>query len=123
MADHAELVRRFVASLEARDWETWTSLLSPDVVYEIPQTRERIRGRDDYLAFNQVYPGDWHLSPKVVLADGSHGVVWFDWRVGDEVASGMAFFEFDAGLISRVTDFWPESYEPPDHRPDFVEHW
>jgi hypothetical protein len=123
MADHAELVRRFVVALEARDWETWTSLLSAEVVYEIPQTRERIRGRDRYLAFNQAYPGDWHLTAKVVLADDTHGVVWFDWTVGDEHADGMAFFEFDDGLISRVTDFWPESYEPPDHRPDFVERW
>ena len=28
------------------------------MVYEIPQSRERIRGRDRYLQFNQEYPGD-----------------------------------------------------------------
>ena len=25
----------------------------------------------------------------------------------------MAFFEFAEGPITRVTDFWPEPYEPP----------
>ncbi len=123
MHEHNALVRRFVATLEARDWDAWTGLLSADVVYEIPQSRERIRGRDRYLAFNQAYPGDWHLVPKVVIADESHGVAWFDWTVGTEGAEGMAFFEFADGLISRVTDFWPESYDPPAHRPEFVERW
>jgi len=36
----------------------WAGLLHPAVVYEIPQSRERIRGRDRYLQFNQEYPGD-----------------------------------------------------------------
>ena len=44
-----ELVERFIASLEARDWDTWAALLDPVVVYEISQSRERIRGRDRYL--------------------------------------------------------------------------
>jgi ketosteroid isomerase-like protein len=58
MGGNGELAERFIASLEARDWEAWAALLDPDVVYEIPQSRERIRGRDRYLQFNQEYPGD-----------------------------------------------------------------
>src|SRR5215472_15693930 len=48
-----ELVERFITSLEARYWDTWAALLDPAVVYEIPQSRERIRGRDRYLRVNQ----------------------------------------------------------------------
>ncbi len=113
----------FVTSLEARDWETWADLLHADVVYEIPQSRERIRGRDRYLQFNQEFPGDWHLRSKVVIADEGRGVVWFEWRVGDDTDDAMAFFEFTDGLISRVTDFWPEPYEPPPGREHLVERW
>ena len=61
MGGNRELAERFIASLEARDWAAWAGLLHPAVVYEIPQSRERIRGRDRYLRFNQEYPGDWHL--------------------------------------------------------------
>ena len=39
MGGGTELVERFIASLEARDWEGWAALLHPDVVYEIPQSR------------------------------------------------------------------------------------
>ncbi len=116
-------MERFVASLEARDWDTWERLLHPAVVYEIPQSRERIQGRDRYLRFNQEYPGDWHLRPKVVIADERHGVVWFEWLLDGHSDDAMAFFEFADGLITRVTDFWPEPYEPPPGREHLVERW
>jgi SnoaL-like domain len=123
MSGNRELVERFISSLEARDWDAWTGLLHPAVVYELPQSRERIRGRDRYLRFNQEYPGDWHLRPKVTLADERHGVAWFDWLHDGGTGDGMAFFEFTDGLITRVTDFWPESYEPPPGREHLVERW
>jgi ketosteroid isomerase-like protein len=123
VSGNRELVERFIASLEARDWDTWAGLLHPAVVYEIPQSRERIRGRDRYLQFNQEYPGDWHLRPKVVIADEQHGVVWFEWRLDGRSDDAMAFFEFTGGLITRVTDFWPEPYEPPPGREHLVERW
>jgi hypothetical protein len=34
----------------------------------------------------------------------------------------MAFFEFADGVITRVTDFWPEPYEPPG-REHLAERW
>jgi hypothetical protein len=117
------LVERFIASLEARDWPAWAGLLHPDVIYEIPQSRERIRGRDRYLRFNQEYPGDWHLRPKIVIADERNGVAWFEWRLNDRTDDAMAFFEFSGELITRVTDFWPEPCEPPAGREHLVERW
>jgi SnoaL-like domain len=123
MAEHRELVERFISSLDSRDWEAWAALLHPDVVYEIPQTRERIRGRERYLRFNQEYPGDWHLHPKIVIADASHGVVWFEWFLDGDSDDAMAFFEFSDGLITRITDFWPQRYEPPAGREHLVERW
>lgn len=124
MADNRRSAAQFVAALEARDWQTWSALLHPDLVYELPQSRERIRGRERYLQFNRDYPGDWHLTAKVVLADAAHGVAWFGWTVGEEQAEGVAFFDFDGdGLITRVTDLWPEPYEPPPGREHLVERW
>lgn len=123
MGGNRELAERFIASLEARDWDVWAGLLHPAVVYEIPQSRERIRGRDRYLQFNQEYPGDWHLRPKVTIADERHGVVWFEWLLDGHADDAMAFFEFAGGLITRVTDFWPEPYEPPPGRGHLAERW
>jgi ketosteroid isomerase-like protein len=122
---HKAAVERFIDSLERRDWEAWATLLDPDVVYELPQSRERIRGRERYLRFNQEFPGDWHLELKAAIADERNGVAWFWWRVGAaEPGDAMAFFRFgDDGLITAVTDFWPEPYEPPSGREHLVERW
>jgi ketosteroid isomerase-like protein len=124
MVDNGDLVTSFLATLEDRDWTAWAALLDPDVVYEIPQTRERIRGRQHYLRFNQEYPGDWHLRPRVVIANGENGVAWFTWEVaGRPPADAMAFFTFDDGVVTTVTDFWPEPYDPPSGREHLVERW
>ena len=122
-----DLAERFVASLEARDWDGWVATMQPDVVYEVPQTRERIRGRDRYLQFNREFPGDWHLSPAVTVADDDHAVVVFRWRVGDaeeqEEQEAIVVFGFRDGLIATVTDFWPDPYEPPPGREHLTERW
>jgi hypothetical protein len=123
MAVTRELVELFILNLEARDWDAWARLLHPDVIYEIPQSRERIRGRDRYLTFNQEYPGDWHLRTKIIIADEYHGVAWFEWRLDDHADDAMAFFDFTDGLITRITDFWPEPYEPPPGRENLTERW
>ena len=109
-----DLAARFVEALEQRDWEALAELLDPDVVYEIPQSRERIRGRERYVRFNQEFPGDWHIAPRVVLGDEQNGSVLFDWIVdGNDPEPAIVYFEIKGGRITSVTDFWPEPYDPP----------
>jgi hypothetical protein len=50
-------------------------------------------------------------------------VVWFEWLLDGRTGDAMALFEFTDGLITRVTDFWPEPYEPPPGRGHLVERW
>jgi len=122
MTNSRTLAERFFATLEARQWDDFAALLDPDVTYEIPQSGERILGRDRYVQFNSEYPGDWHLTPKVVVADQDGASVWFDWTLGDgEHSDGVVFLQVSGGRITRVTDFWPEPYDPPPGRDHLVE--
>ncbi len=122
MMDSRKLAEQFFVTLEARDWNAFADLLDPDVVYEVPQSGERILGRDRYVQFNIEYPGEWHLTPKVVVADDAGAGVWFDWTLGDgEVSDAVVFFRTAGGLITRVIDFWPEPYDPPSGRDHLVE--
>jgi hypothetical protein len=86
----------------------------------VPQTSERITGKERYLSVNQEYPGDWQLSVTRLVADGSTAAASMNFTVGDERMVGVTFFELDGDLISRVTDFWPEPYEPPAGREHLV---
>ncbi|MCU7728441.1 nuclear transport factor 2 family protein [Actinoplanes sp. KI2] len=114
----------YVESLEQRAWSRLDALLAEDVVYEMPQTRERISGRSAFLQFNMEYPGDWHLRVRHVVADGSLAALWLDVRVGADGQDACVWVEIDEhGLINRITDYWPEPYDPPPGREHLVERW
>ena len=117
MSEGRELVAAFADRLEHRDWAGLAELLDEDVVYELPQTGERIRGRDRYITFNAEYPADWHLAPEIVLGDEHHGSLLFRWSVGGEWSLAVAFFVLEHGKITKIIDLWPEPYEPPPGRP------
>ena len=117
------LVYAFAEALDHRDWDAFTAVLSPDVVYELPQTRERIRGRERYVQFNAEYPGEWHVEPQLVIGDDHDGCLLFRWTLDDDSMLAVAFFEIDGDRIVKVTDFWPEPYEPPAGREHLVERF
>ena len=96
----ATLVASFADRMERRDWDGFRKVLHPEVVYELPQTRERIRGRDSYVTFNTEYPGDWHITPQVVLGNQQFGALLFEWTTdGSEPSLAVAFFEADDGRV------------------------
>ncbi|MDT0493156.1 nuclear transport factor 2 family protein [Kitasatospora albolonga] len=119
-------VEAYWATADTRDWDAFAATLADDVVYELPQTRERIHGKERYLRFNQEYPGDWHVRIERIVADaeGRQAAARTEVTVGPEQLHAIHFFTFDEqGLINGVTDFWPESYEPPAGREHLVERY
>jgi ketosteroid isomerase-like protein len=117
-------IERYWAVIEARDWAALGELLTDDVVYEMPQTRERIRGRETYLRFNAEYPGDWHLVVDRAHQDDRGGATWTTFTVGAESMPAATFFVFAPdGRIAGITDFWPEPYDPPAGREHLVERY
>jgi hypothetical protein len=123
-SDLRRTVETHWSSAEARDWTTFKTTLAEGVVYDLPQTRERIRGRAAFLRFNQEYPGDWHLRVQRIVADGEQVVTWLHATVGLKEMYAIAFFTGDEeGRITTITDFWPEAYEPPPGREHLVERY
>jgi hypothetical protein len=109
---------------EARDWGAFSALLAADVVYECPQTRERIRGREAYTRFNREFPGDWHLTIDRIVAGDDSAVTQTTFVLDGETMTGIAFLTFDAdGKIVKVDDYWPEPYEPPADRAHLSERY
>ncbi len=112
-ADH---VRRFFAVLDARDWDAVRTLVTDDLVYDVPQTRERIRGADAWVSFCVAFPGDWHLAAGRVVVDTGRreAAVVVDASSDGEPLLNLAFLRFDdVGRVTELVDWWPEPYEPP----------
>lgn len=119
-----EVVAAYWAAAEARDWATFGGLLADDVVYELPQTRERVRGRAAYVRFNAEFPGDWHLEVERIVGSGRQAASWIQFSGEGGAQPGLGFFDLDEqDRIVHIVDFWPEPYEPPPGREHLVERY
>ncbi|GAA2947905.1 MULTISPECIES: nuclear transport factor 2 family protein [Streptomycetaceae] len=119
-------VEAYWAAADARDWDAFAATLADDVVYDLPQSRERIRGKERYVRFNREYPGDWHVRIEQLVADGEgrQAAARTLVTVGLDRMHAIHFFTFDAeGRIATVTDFWPDPYEPPAGRDHLAERY
>ena len=126
MASAREVVDAYWAAAEARDWDSFGALVRDDVLYESPEGRERVRGREAYLRFNsEGFATDWHLTVERIIAAGSEAATLIRMRYPDgREQHGISFFELDENnLIARITDFWPVRYEIPASRAHLVERY
>jgi ketosteroid isomerase-like protein len=113
-----QVVADYWAAAEARDWAAFGALLADGVVYEAPQSRERVSGREAYIRFNaEGFPGDWHLAVQRIVSQGQTAVSMIQFTEEGTSQTGLCFFDLDEnGRIARITDFWPDPYEPPAGR-------
>jgi ketosteroid isomerase-like protein len=125
MNEAHQVVAAYWAAAESRDWEIFGNLVAEDVVYEAPQSRERVRGRTAYVRFNaEGFPGDWHLTVQRIIGEGGHAASWLEFSDAGERYPGLCFFDLDDdGRIARITDFWPESAEVPPSRAHLAERY
>jgi ketosteroid isomerase-like protein len=125
MTAAGDTVAAYWAAAEARDWDRFGALLTEDVVYEVPQTRERVRGRAAYLRFNaEGFPGDWHVAVERIVGGDQDAASVIQFTGADGSQPGLTFFGFGAdGLIKAITDYWPDPYEPPAGRAGLTERY
>jgi hypothetical protein len=91
--------------------------------YDVPQTREYIESGTGYLEMFRTWPGRWTVAVKHLACDGRKAICVIDFVVGADAMTGITVFEVTNGLIERVTDYWPEPYEPPvRHTPHLQRH-
>ena len=117
------VVERFWAAMAANDFRAAGELLHDDYVLTWPQSGERIRGRDNFVAVNEHYPaaGRWSFAVhRLVAGDGE---VASEVTVTDGAQTGRAitFSEVHDGRIVRQTEYWPDPFEGAAWRAPWVE--
>ena len=119
----AEAVRLLWERMEARDWEGVAAQVHPDAVVDWPNTGERMRGRENYLAVQRAYPEGWHIEVLGIVDAGDQ--VACEVRVDHEGERFYAasFFEVADGKIVSAVEYWSngEADEPPAWRAPWTE--
>ena len=121
--ENRQVVEQFWAAMDANDFRAAGNLLHDEYVLEWPQSGERIRGRDNFVAVNEHYPaaGRWSITLHKLVAD--EGGVATEVMVTDGVqaARAITFSELRDGRIVRQTEYWPDSFEAAEWRAQWVE--
>jgi ketosteroid isomerase-like protein len=121
--ENRRVIEAFWSRMADNDWRAAGELLHDDYVLDWPQSGERIRGRENFIAVNQHYPaaGRWLFTVHRIIAD-DRGVAT-DVSVTDGEQSGRAitFSELQDGRIIRQVEFWPDPFEPAAWRAQWVE--
>lgn len=119
--DCADVVRKLWDAFDRADFEAALPLLDDDFVCEWPQSRERIRGRDHFVAINRRYPGRWRISVRRLVASGSEVVTHCDVSDGRVTVPAISFFDVRNGRIARLVEYWPDPMEAQPWRAAWVE--
>lgn len=122
-ADTRELVERYWATMNRNDFWAVGDLLHDDFVLDYPQSGERIRGRENNSRLNAEYPsaGPWQFTVGRTLVDGDQATTDVRVRGAELDARVISFFEVRDGLIWRMTEYWPDPFDPPADRAHLVE--
>ena len=117
-----EVVLAFWKASESNDFHEATKWLSEDFECYWPQSRELIVGRENYAEINTNYPsnGTWRFHINSILCEGNRVVSDVDVTDGSVRARALTFHTVENDLITRQTEFWPETFDAPQWRRQWV---
>lgn len=117
------VIREFWRLMGTNDFHAVGRVLAADFVLEWPQSKERIRGADDFARMNVEYPtaGRWSFRINRLVASGEEVVTQVTVTDGTQHAEPVSFFTVRDGLIVRLVEYWPEPYAAPSNRAHLVE--
>ena len=93
-----------------------------DVVIDMPQSGERIRGRDKMKAMQDAYPGPPPtITVRRIVGSGDVWVVEARSDYGGRIYDVAMIIEFCEGKILRETRYYADPFEGPAWRTPWVE--
>lgn len=117
------IVERYWQAMNANDWRAASELLHDDYVLDYPQSGERFRGREHFIALNADYPaaGPWRFTVHRIVADAQKAVSDVGVTDGAMRARVVSFFELRDDAIWRMTEFWPDPFDAQAWRAPLAE--
>jgi ketosteroid isomerase-like protein len=140
-----EIVDRFLRALVEKDFDAQAALLADDFVDEMPQSGERTRGKANFRAISEHYPGGvgtidpktgrvvgaedrWVMGPSfnVLRIEGSGDTFTYAGTVtyaGGDLWHMIAIVQLRDGKIARSMTWFAAPFEAPEWRAPYVERF
>jgi len=114
--------RLFAGGKDALSAEAEYQLRHEDYVMEMPQSGERIRGREAMRSMQEAYPTPPAITIRRVAGSGSLWVLEGVNDYGDDVWHVILVLELDhEGRFVRDTRYYSQPFDPPAWRAQWVE--
>ena len=120
-----EVVENYWLAMQTNDFAKASEWLSENYELTWPMSGERIIGQDNFVAVNSYYPanGEWRFVINSLLADGEEVVSDVSVTDGVVKARAITYSTVKNNLIVKQLEFWPEPYEAPIWRKQWVEYY
>jgi hypothetical protein len=117
------IVREFWRLMATNDFHSVKAVLAEEFVAEWPQSKERIRGGENFARMNAEYPasGCWQFTINRLLASGESVVTQVSVSDGRQSAEPISFFTVIAGKVTHLVEYWPEPFVAAENRCHLVE--
>jgi ketosteroid isomerase-like protein len=121
--NNKQILENFWSTMETNDFYAASQLLHDDYTLEWTQSGERIVGRENFAAINTNYPaeGKWHFEINQIVAEGDIVVTDISVTEGKITGRAITFSTIRDGKIWKQIEFWPDPFEAPAWRAQWVE--
>jgi limonene-1,2-epoxide hydrolase len=117
------VVREFWRLMASNDFHSVKAVLAQEFIMDWPQSKERIRGAENFARMNAEYPttGRWQFRINRLVASAGEVVTQVSVTDGTQSAEPVSFFTVVGGKITRLVEYWPESFAAPENRRHLTE--
>jgi hypothetical protein len=122
VTDAATLAQEFWWRMGTNQWALAAGLFAGNIEILWPQSGEVIGSAEDFVAVYENYPahGKWSFAVKRVIGSGGHAITETEVSDGTVKALAVSIFECADDRIVRITEYWPDPFEAPDWRRQWV---
>lgn len=109
------------AASDANDFDAEHRIYRADAVLDYPQSRERIRGRDNIQASRAAQPNAKRFTVRRILGGGNLWISELVLTYDEQPFYVVSIMEFEDGEVVHETQYFGDAFEPGPSRAQFVE--
>lgn len=119
-----DTIRRLILdhySAAGTDERHVADVYADDIVLEFPQSGERIRGKENIIAFRAAYPAQVRIQPRRIVGSGDVWVIESTISYDGVPQYLASIWEFRDGKVVHETAYVTEGWAAPGWRAQWVE--
>jgi hypothetical protein len=119
--EESDVRKLFTRMFDHMSAEEEYELRHPDFVMEMPQSGERIVGRENMRKMQESYPGPPSIELRRVVGSGDVWVIEMRSDYDGRVYHAVGIVEFRGSKIVRETRYYADPFDAPEWRAEWVE--